>query len=90
VIINKKGNSNKKYYKDTSYAAHITYDDEISASLAVIVFISLFRVYLNSNIMNVLWEVVMDTLNIVIIFIMEEIVIRTIVFIYTKFNNNEK
>jgi hypothetical protein len=53
VIINKKGNSNKKYYKDTSYAAHITYDDEISASLAVIVFISLFRAYLNSNIMSV-------------------------------------
>lgn len=53
VIINKRGSSNKKYYQDISYAAHITYDDEISASLAVIVFLQVFRVYLNLNITSV-------------------------------------
>ena len=49
VVINKRGSSNRKHYRDISYAAHITYEDEVSASLAVVVVWQRFRVCLNSN-----------------------------------------
>ena len=37
VVINKNGSTNRRYVRDISYAAHITYEDEVAAALAVIV-----------------------------------------------------
>lgn len=90
VVINKRGNSNRKHYRDVSYAAHITYEDEISASLAVIVLWHLFRVCLNSNIMRAPSEVATDTQSTVKISSMEEIAIKMIAYICTSSSQNKK
>lgn len=86
VVINKRGSTNRKHYHDISYAAHITYEDEISASLAVIVFGHLCRVCFNSNITRILFEAAMDTLSTARTSTTVEIVIRTIAYIYISSN----